>query len=253
MIDVIWLGLILVGTAVAAATGRVEQVTEAVMSSSQAAVETVIGFLGVTSLWLGIMKIAEEAGLIGALARIIEPLMRRLFPDIPPGDPAMGAVLMSVSANVLGIGPAATPLGLKAMQELQRINPHKHCASDAMVTFLAMTTSGITFIPATVIAVRAAAGSVNPTEIVGPTLLASTIATAVALVADRLLRPWAPIPPAPPAGPPGEPGGPDLPRRGPQGGARGPAPAPRRGRGRGGPGGAGGGRTEPSPAPGGVR
>src|SRR5690606_9878783 len=117
--------------AVAAATGRVEQVTEAVMASAQLAVETVIGFLGVTSLWLGLMKIAEEAGLVAAVARGLQPLMRRIFPTIPPGDPALGAVVMSVSANLLGVGPAATPLGLKAMQELQRINPHKHAASDA--------------------------------------------------------------------------------------------------------------------------
>ncbi|HEY8394316.1 MAG TPA: nucleoside recognition domain-containing protein [Thermaerobacter sp.] len=198
MINGIWLALLVSGTAVAAATGRMEQVTEAVMASSRLAVETVIGFLGVTSLWLGIMRIAEEAGLIQALARAIEPLMRRLFPGIPPGDPAMGAVLMSLSANLLGVGQATTPLGLKAMQELQRINAHKHCASDAMVTFLAMTTSGVTLIPAAVIAVRAAAGSASPAEIVGPTLLASTVATLVALIADRLLRPFAPVPPPPP-------------------------------------------------------
>ncbi|HEY8552075.1 MAG TPA: nucleoside recognition domain-containing protein [Thermaerobacter sp.] len=204
MLDLIWLGLLIVGMAVAAATGRVDHVTEAVMASAQVAVETVIGFLGVTSLWLGLMKIAEEAGLVAAVARGIQPLMRRIFPTIPPGDPALGAVVMSVSANLLGVGPAATPLGLKAMQELQRINPHKHAASDAMVTFLALTTSGITLVPATVIAVRAAAGSANPAEIVGPTLIASTVATVTALVADRLLRPLAPVPPPPPgAEPPG--------------------------------------------------
>lgn len=198
MLDLIWLGLLIVGMAVAAATGRVEQVTEAVMASAQLAVETVIGFLGVTSLWLGLMKIAEEAGLVAAVARGLQPLMRRIFPTIPPGDPALGAVVMSVSANLLGVGPAATPLGLKAMQELQRINPHKHAASDAMVTFLALTTSGVTLVPATVIAVRAAAESANPAEIVGPTLLASTVATVTALAADRLLRPLAPVPPPPP-------------------------------------------------------
>ncbi|EKP93877.1 nucleoside recognition domain-containing protein [Thermaerobacter subterraneus] len=219
MIDLIWLGLLVVGLAVAAATGRVDQVTEAVMSSSQVAVETVIGFLGITSLWLGVMKIAEEAGLVAALARWLEPLLRRLFPGIPAGDPALGAVVMSISANILGVGPAATPLGLKAMQELQRINPHKHAASDAMVTFLAMTTSGITLIPATVIAVRAAAGSAHPAEIVGPTLVASTVATCVALLADRLLRPLAPVPPPPPgreepAGPLQEP--PAAPGHGPE-------------------------------------
>ncbi|HEY8414658.1 MAG TPA: nucleoside recognition protein, partial [Thermaerobacter sp.] len=113
---------------------------------------------------------------------------------------AMGAVLMSLSANLLGVGQATTPLGLKAMQELQRINPHKHCASDAMVTFLAMTTSGVTLIPAAVIAVRAGAGSASPADIVGPTLVASTVATLVALIADRLLRPFAPVPPPPPGG-----------------------------------------------------
>ncbi|HEY8489084.1 MAG TPA: nucleoside recognition domain-containing protein [Thermaerobacter sp.] len=236
MLDLIWLGLLVIGLAVAAATGRVDQVTEAVMASSQVAVETVIGFLGVTSLWLGIMKIAEEAGLVTALARWLHPLMRRLFPSIPDGDPALGAVVMSISANILGVGPAATPLGLKAMQELQRINPHKHAASDAMVTFLAMTTSGITLVPATVIAVRAAAGSAQPAEIVGPTLVASTVATAVALVADRLLRPLAPVPPPPAAGesttgptpvPPSGPGGPGAGGASPADPASGPVPAGR--------------------------
>lgn len=237
MIDFIWLGLLVVGLAVAAATGRVDQVTEAVMASSQVAVETVIGFLGVTSLWLGIMKIAEEAGLVASLARGLRPLMRRLFPGIPAGDPALGAVVMSISANILGVGPAATPLGLKAMQELQRINPHKHAASDAMVTFLAMTTSGITLIPATVIAVRAAAGSAAPAEIVGPTLVASTVATAVALLADRLLRPLVPAPPPPPGQDP--PAGPPPDQAG--GGTGGPAPGAEPGSAAGSP--AGGGRV----------
>lgn len=189
MINLVWLLLIVVGFAVAAANGKIQVVTDAVMTSSQLAIETIIGYLGIIVLWLGIVKIAEEAGLIEVLARAMQPIFRRIFPSLPRDHPALGAILMNVSANLLGLGHAATPLGLKAMQELQSLNDgDPETATDAMVTFLALNTSSVTLIPAAVIAFRAKAGSANPTEIVGTTIMATFFSTTVALLADYFLR-----------------------------------------------------------------
>ena len=137
---------------------------------------------------VGLMKIAEEAGLIETLAKILRPFTRLLFPSLPSSHPALGSILMNFSANLLGLGNAATPFGLKAMQELQEINPNKEEASDAMCTFLAMNTANITLLPATIIGIRLAAGSTNPTEIIGTTLFATTIGFTIALIADGIMR-----------------------------------------------------------------
>ncbi|HEX6987857.1 MAG TPA: nucleoside recognition domain-containing protein [Bacillota bacterium] len=188
MIDLVWLVLILGGVAAAAAEGRITDVTEAAMTSAQLGVETVLGFVGIMVFWLGLSRIAEEAGLIQALARAMAPLFRTIFPSIPRDHPALGAIMMNLSANMLGLGHAATPFGLKAMQELQKLNDTPDRATDAMCTFLALNTSSVTLIPATVIALRASAQSANPTEIVAPTLVATGITTAVALIADYVLR-----------------------------------------------------------------
>jgi len=188
VIDLVWLLLILGGVAAAAAEGRIAAVTEAVMTSAQLGVETVLGFVGIMVFWLGLSRIAEEAGLIQALARVMAPIFRPIFPSIPRDHPALGAILMNLSANMLGLGHAATPFGLKAMQELQKLNDTPDRATDAMCTFLALNTSSVTLIPATVIALRASAQSANPTEIVAPTLVATCISSAVALAADYLFR-----------------------------------------------------------------
>ncbi|HEY8449096.1 MAG TPA: nucleoside recognition domain-containing protein [Bacillota bacterium] len=188
MVDIVWLLLILGGVAVAAAHGRVEVVTDAAMTSAQLAIETVLGLLGIMILWLGIARIAEEAGLIRALARGMAPLFRFLFPSLPRDHPALGAIMMNLSANVLGLGHAATPFGLKAMQELQKLNDQPDRATDAMCTFLALNTSSVTLIPATVIALRAAAGSANATEIVIPALVATFCSSVAAVTADYVLR-----------------------------------------------------------------
>ena len=188
MVDIVWLLLILGGVAVAAAHGRVEVVTDAAMTSAQLAIETVLGLLGIMILWLGIARIAEEAGLIRALARGMAPLFRFLFPSLPRDHPALGAIMMNLSANVLGLGHAATPFGLKAMQELQKLNDQPDRATDAMCTFLALNTSSVTLIPATVIALRAAAGSANATEIVIPALVATFCSSVAAVTAVYVLR-----------------------------------------------------------------
>jgi spore maturation protein A len=157
---------------------------------AKVAVELAIGLIGIMALWLGLMKIAEEAGLIGRLAKALKGVTRRLFPDVPPDHPAMGAMIMNISANLLGLGNAATPLGLKAMEELNKLNRKPGVATDAMCTFLVINTSNVQLIPATVIAIRAAAGSANPTEILGPVILATTVNTVVGVMVVKLMAKW---------------------------------------------------------------
>ncbi|MBU5677265.1 nucleoside recognition protein [Alkaliphilus sp. MSJ-5] len=188
MINVIWFLMIAVGVIVGAVNGNILAVTDSAINSAKTAVEISIGLIGVMALWLGIMKIAEESGLVKSLAKALRFIMVPLFPDVPEDHPAMGAMIMNIAANILGLGNAATPLGLKAMQELQELNPTDDTATDAMVTFLAINTSSVTLIPASVIAIRAAAGSANATEIIGPTIVATTASTVAALIAVKLLQ-----------------------------------------------------------------
>lgn len=187
--NLIWVGLLVTGVVVAGLRGDVEVITQASMTAAKLGVESlVLELLGVIVLWLGIAKVAEDAGLIEALARGMKPLLRLIFPSVPPDHPAMGNMLMNIAANALGLGSAATPLGLKAMQELQEINPDPKQASDPMITFLVLNTSGVSLVPAFIVGLRAQMGSANPTEIVGITLLASLAATTVGLSADYLFR-----------------------------------------------------------------
>jgi len=188
MINVVWLIMIVAGTITAAAKGEVAQITDAAIDQSQLGLETILGFMGMMIMWLGLMNIAEKSGLIKSLSNLVEPLLKRLIPEVPADHPAMGTILMNVSANLLGVGAAATPMGLKAMEHLQELNDRGDEASNAMCTFLALNTSGITLIPTTVIALRTAAGSANPTEIVGTALLATTCSSIVALSVDRVFR-----------------------------------------------------------------
>ena len=188
MVNTIWLAMLVIGIVVAAINGRIEVVTESAMEAAELGVETTITLIGVMSLWLGIMKLAEEAGLVRSLARLFSPIIRSLFPSLKPNSPALGAIIMNLSANILGLGNAATPFGLKAMQELQKENPHPEVASQAMITFLALNTSCITLIPATIIGVRLKAGSANPTEIIGTTIVATGCAMTVAIIVDYMLR-----------------------------------------------------------------
>ena len=188
MINIIWATLIIIGFAVGAITGNLDQVTNAAIDSAKSAVELAIGLVGIMALWLGIMKIGEDSGLIRGIGRLLRPVMVLLFPDVPPDHPAMGAMVMNISANLLGLGNAATPFGLKAMEELQKLNKKKDTATNAMVTFLAINTSSVTLIPASTIAILSAAGAINPTEIIGPTIMATTISTIVAIILSKLLQ-----------------------------------------------------------------
>ncbi len=167
---------------------KTKQVLNAVIEYADIAVKIAIGLIGIMALWLGVMKIGEFAGLINLLAKVVKPITRRLFPDIPPEHPAIGAIIMNVSANMLGLGNAATPLGLKAMEELQKINPKKDTASDSMITFLVINTSGMTLIPATAIAVRAALGSGNPAAIISTTIIGGLGATIAGITSAKILQ-----------------------------------------------------------------
>ncbi len=188
MVNIVWLVLIVGGLIVSALNHSMISVTKAIVNGSDQAVEVAFGFIGIMSLWLGMAKIAQESGLMRAISRLFSPFVSRLFPGMPKDHPAMGNMLMNMAANILGMGGAATPFGLKAMEELQQLNPAKDSASANMITFLAINTASINLIPATVIALRVAAGSKNPTEIVGPTILATTIASIVAISAERIFR-----------------------------------------------------------------
>jgi len=167
---------------------KMKQILNAIIEYSDIAVKIAIGLIGVMALWLGIMKIGESAGLINLLARLVKPLTKRLFPDIPPEHPAIGAIIMNISANMLGLGNAATPLGLKAMEELQKLNPKKDTASDSMITFLVINTSGMTLIPATAIAVRAALGSGDPAAIISTTIVGGFAATIAGITSAKILQ-----------------------------------------------------------------
>jgi len=188
VLNLIWLALMALGVGVAALTGKAGAVTDAAFAAGKVAIETIIGLAGLMALWMGLMKIAEKSGLMEGLATLLRPIVRLLFPSIPGNHPAVGAMLMNISANMLGLGSAATPMGLKAMQELQELNDDKETASVAMCTFLTLNTSSITLIPGTIIALRATYKSVHPAEIVGATLVASVVAGIFGIFLDWLVR-----------------------------------------------------------------
>ncbi|PKL87788.1 MAG: nucleoside recognition protein [Ignavibacteriae bacterium HGW-Ignavibacteriae-2] len=163
-------------------------VTNAALDYASTAVNIAIGLIGIMALWLGIMKVAEQAGLIKIIARSVRPITKFLFPDVPHDHPAMGSMIMNISANMLGLGNAATPFGLKAMEELNELNDKKDTATNAMCTFLAVNTAGLTLIPATAIAIRAAMGSSNPTIIIGTSIVGAACATTVGITSAKILE-----------------------------------------------------------------
>lgn len=201
MLNWIWLGLVLAAVAIAGITGQVHEMTKAAFDACENAVmKLALPLAGIFTLWLGIMRLAEKAGLINVIAVALRPVMRWLFPDVPPTHPAMGAMVMNMAANMLGLGNAATPLGLRAMQHLERLNPRPGTATNAMCTFLAINTSSIQLIPATTVAILAAKGATDPTSIIGAAFMATVCSTAVALFSVKTLEklPVFALPPAPP-------------------------------------------------------
>ncbi|MNI30011.1 Spore maturation protein A [compost metagenome] len=196
MVNYIWVFFIVVGFIVAALNGNIDAVTQAAFDGAKSGVTVCFGLISILVFWLGMMRIAEDAGILSKLAVMLRPVVKFLFPSIPKDHPAIGYIMSNMSANILGLGNAATPMGIKAMQELQKLNPNKDTASAAMCTLLALNTSSITLIPTTLIAIRMNYNSLNPAEIVGTTLIATIISTLAAILVDRWYRHrHSPIPP----------------------------------------------------------
>ena len=184
-INSIWLFMIISATVIAAYNGRMTEITEASFEAAKNAVTLAIGLIGSMALWLGIIQVVETAGGMIIIARFIRPIMVKLFPDIPTSHPAMSAIILNIAANALGLGNAATPMGLKAMAEMDKLNPKKGTATDSMCLFLAINTSSVTIIPISVITVRSSAGVSNAGDIILPTIIATCCSTITAIVAAK--------------------------------------------------------------------
>jgi spore maturation protein A len=180
--------LIVISIIVGAINGKLPDVVNAILTGAEKSVKIAFSLIGIMAFWLGIMKIAENSGLVELFAKLIKPITKRLFPEIPAEDAAIGDIAMNFSANALGLSNAATPIGLKAMDELQKHNKNKKTASNAMCMFLGMNTASFQLVPATVIAVLAGAGYKNPTEIIAPTLIVTSFTFICAIVLAKIFE-----------------------------------------------------------------
>lgn len=189
MLNYIWLGLMVLAVVIGGCQDRLKEIADKSFDMAKFAVlDTAFPLIGIMALWLGIMRLAERAGLVMLLARMLRPLMRRLFPDVPPEHPAMGSMLLNIAANMLGLGNAATPLGLRAMKDLETLNPRAGTATNAMCTFLAINTSSVQLIPVTAIAILAANHSANPSAIVGTSIIATACGAISGVTMAKLLE-----------------------------------------------------------------
>ena len=188
MMNHIWLAIVILAVVLGGINGKIENVTKSAIDAAGSSVTIAIGLIGVMALWLGIMKIAEDSGLMALFAKIIAPILKWLFPDVPAGHPAFASMTMNIAANMLGLTNAATPLGLKAMEDLEKLNEHPGTATDAMCTFLTINTAGLQIVPATMIGVMASAGSKDPTAIIGTTIAATCVALIAGITAVKILE-----------------------------------------------------------------
>ena len=188
MVNVIWVVLIFIAIIYSLLTGQVETINNGILTHATSGVNLIMEMMPLIVLWTGIMKIAEKSELLHVFARALNPLLRRLFPSLPRNHKALGYIASNIGANMLGLGSAATPFGLKAMDELQKDNPKKDTATEAMITFLVLNTGGVTLIPTTVIALRIMHGSANPTEIIITSILATAVSSISGLVLDYFIR-----------------------------------------------------------------
>ena len=188
MLNLIWIGLVGASVVFGIANGRVHEVVLAITDSAKLAFDVALGMAGMMTLWLGIMRIAEDSGLVKLITKLLQPILRVLFPEVPDDHPAIGAMALNITANMLGLVNAATPFGIKAMEELEKLNPFPGVASNSMCMFLAINTSSVQLIPATAIAFLASAGAKSPTDIVTSSLLATSFSTIVAVVAVFCLQ-----------------------------------------------------------------
>ncbi len=188
MLNIIWLAMMITAVIVGLFTGKIPAVILSITDSAKFAFTLALGLTGVMSLWLGIMRIAESAGLIEKITYFLQPLLRKIFPDIPKDDPALGIIAMNFSAISLGLTNAATPFGLRAMEALEKLNPHPGTATNTMCRFIALHSSNLQLMPTTAIALLAASGATNPTDIVAPLLLSSVCSIIAAIVFSKLFE-----------------------------------------------------------------
>lgn len=188
MINYIWFFLIIISIAVASLTGNIDVINDALMNDAQEAVVFGISLMGVMATWMGLIKIAESSGLIRAISRLMTPITSFLFPGVPKDHPAMTSIVMNMVTNMFGAGNSSTAIGLKAMEEMSTLNPDKTKATNDMCMFLVINMSSIQLIPITVLKLRQDAGSLNSTEIIGPTLIATLISTLVGIITVKLLE-----------------------------------------------------------------
>lgn len=188
MVNVIWVALIFIAIIYSLLTGQVDTINNGILTHATTGVNLILEMMPLIVLWTGIMKIAEKSGLLEVFSKALNPILRRLFPSLPRNHKALGYIASNIGANMLGLGSAATPFGLKAMDELQKDNPKKDTATEAMITFLVLNTGGVTLIPTTVIALRIMHGSSNPTEIIITSILATAVSSISGLILDYLIR-----------------------------------------------------------------
>ena len=188
MVTIIWTFLIVIGVLYSLLTGNIGIINNTVLVSGNKALELVMSLLPTIVLWSGIMQIAEDAGMLTKFSNFLYPILKKLFPSVPKNNKALGYISSNIAANMLGLGSAATPFGLKAMDELQKINEKKDTASRAMITFLVLNTAGVTIIPTTIIAIRLAYGAANPTDIIFPAVIATSCSCFSAVFIDYLIR-----------------------------------------------------------------
>ena len=188
MVSYIWFFLIVIGILFSLFTGNIDVINKSILTNGEEALDLMLSILPIIVLWSGIMKIAEDSGLLKKFARLLEPILKRLFPTVPKDNPALGFIASNIAANMMGLGSAATPFGLKAMSELQKINPKKDTASTPMITFLVLNTAGVTLVPTTVLVLRIAHGSSNPSEIIIPGIIATFCSSVGGLVLDYFIR-----------------------------------------------------------------
>ncbi len=187
MVNIIWCSFIIIGSIFCIVNGKLDLLNTEILGSAKSSLDMILKIFPVMALWLGIMKIASESGLLKKITKIVTPLFSKMFPEIPKNHEAIGYITSNMIANIFGLGNAATPFGLKAMQSLQEINPKKDTASRSMITFLVLNTSGLTIIPTTVISLRMMYGSSNPTGIVFPCIIATFLSTIAGLIMDYIL------------------------------------------------------------------
>ena len=188
MVNYIWIILIFIGIIFSLLTGNIDTINNSILTNGKDALDLVISILPIIVLWTGIMRIAEDSGLLNKFAKLVEPVLSKLFPTVPKDNKALGYIASNIAANMMGLGSAATPFGLKAMSELQKINTNKEEASVPMITFLVLNTAGVTIIPTTVLALRIAHGSVNPSEIIAPAIIATFCSSIGGLTLDFIIR-----------------------------------------------------------------